>query len=67
MNTGVTSLANLSELGAVYPFVGYEWLFAVLTAAFLVYFIAKQISMEKEALKEDALHAAETSAIVPAE
>lgn len=48
MNTGVTSLAKISELTAVYPFHGAEYLFAGFIAAFFVLFIVSQLAMEKK-------------------
>jgi len=48
VTTGMTSLANLPTLEAIYPFAGHEWLFTVLAAGFLIYFVGQQIAMEKE-------------------
>lgn len=48
MSTGITSLANLPEMAAIYPFAGSEWLFALIALAFLVYFVVSQIAMEKD-------------------
>jgi hypothetical protein len=42
----VSSLANLPELAALYPFAGMEFIFAIGLAAFLVMFLMKQIAME---------------------
>ncbi|PZQ17066.1 MAG: hypothetical protein DI565_06690 [Ancylobacter novellus] len=54
MSTGISSVSNLAELGAMYPFAGFEWLFAVIVLAFTLFFIAKQISMDKEEAIEAA-------------
>jgi hypothetical protein len=67
MSTGITSLNNLPEMGAIYPFAGFEWLFALIAAAFLLYFIASQISLEKGDIDaEYAAPGAEVS-LAPAE
>lgn len=46
MNTGLTTLSNLTEITATYPFAGYEVPFAIATAVFFVGFIVYQIGME---------------------
>jgi hypothetical protein len=46
MTTGLTSLAKLPEIGAAYPFVGMEYLFAAGLLAFFIVFFMKQIAME---------------------
>lgn len=46
MSTGLSSVAKLSEIGAAYPFQGFEVLFSLMLLAFFVIFIAWQISME---------------------
>ena len=46
MNTGVTSLAKIPELTAVYPFHGAEYIFSGFIAVFFVYFIVHQLVME---------------------
>ncbi|MFS8037911.1 hypothetical protein ACI7BZ_13270 [Xanthobacter sp. AM11] len=66
MNTGVTSLAKLTEMAEVYPFAGYEPLFSVIALVFFVAFIAKQISMDKVLHEEQIDHTAEAMA-TPAE
>lgn len=62
MNTGVTSLAKLSEMAEVYPFAGYEPLFSVIALVFFIAFIAKQISMDKAFHEEMLDHTAEAVA-----
>jgi len=54
MSTGISSVSNLAELTAVYPFAGYEWLFTLIVIAFTLYFIAKQIEMDKDEAAEAA-------------
>ncbi len=66
MHTGITSYAKLADMGAVYPFTGWEPLFAVITLVFFVVFIAKQISMDKELHEEMLDHTSEAVA-TPAE
>jgi hypothetical protein len=46
MNTGITSLAKLPELTAVYPFHGMEVPFALVTLGFFVVFLGWQLVME---------------------
>lgn len=46
MNTGVTSLAKLPEVTAVYPFAGMEIPFAIATAGLFIVFFAWQLGME---------------------
>ncbi|HML43907.1 MAG: hypothetical protein JNN24_06120 [Hyphomicrobium zavarzinii] len=46
MNTGVTSLAKLSEVTAVYPFHGMEVPFALGILGFFVVFLTWQLVME---------------------
>ncbi|MCB1483835.1 MAG: hypothetical protein AB7S74_04890 [Hyphomicrobium sp.] len=48
MNTGVTSLAKLSELSAIYPFHGDEIPFTLAIVALFVVFFAWQLSMESK-------------------
>lgn len=59
MNTGVTSLAKLTELAEVYPFAGYEPLFSVIALVFFIAFIWKQIAMDKAQHEEMLDHTAE--------
>lgn len=66
MNTGITSLAKLSETAEVYPFAGYEPLFAVIALVFFVAFIMKQIAMDKSLHEEMLDHTSEAVA-TPAE
>ena len=66
MNTGVTSLAKLTEMAEVYPFAGYEPLFSVIALVFFVAFIAKQIVMDKALHEEQLDHTTEAMA-TPAE
>ena len=70
MSTGITSVANLAELAAVYPFAGYEWLFTLIVVGFTLYFIAAQISMDKEEsaeAKTATIPATPATSIAPAE
>lgn len=46
MNTGLTSLAKLPEIGAAYPFHGLEVPFAIATLGFFVVFLVWQVVME---------------------
>ncbi|MFG1359347.1 hypothetical protein [Xanthobacter pseudotagetidis] len=62
MNTGVTSLAKLSEVSTLYPFAGFEPFFAAIAAVFFVAFIAKQISMDKQFHEEQLDHSSEAVA-----
>jgi hypothetical protein len=48
MNTGLTSLAKLPEIGAAYPFHGMEVPFAIGLLAFFIAFIISQIKMESK-------------------
>ncbi len=52
MNTGVTSLAKIPELTAVYPFHGAEILYSIGIAAFFLIFIIRQLVMEKKHHKD---------------
>ena len=70
MNTGITSVAKLADLTAVYPFAGYEWLFALIVVAFTLIFIAAQISMDKDESAEAVsmpIPATPATTIAPAE
>ena len=53
MHTGITSVAQLADMGAVYPFAGSEWLYALILLAFTLYFIVSQIRMERSDIDED--------------
>ena len=46
MNTGVTSLAKLPELTAVYPFAGMEVPFSIGILGFFLLFLGWQLVME---------------------
>ena len=46
MSTGLSTLSNLSEIGAEYPFHGMEVPFALIMLAFFVIFLIWQIAME---------------------
>lgn len=59
MHTGITSLAKVSEMAEIYPFHGFEYLFAALAGAFFVVFIVRQIAMEKEMHEEMLDHTSE--------
>ncbi|MGA0533905.1 hypothetical protein [Hansschlegelia sp. KR7-227] len=65
MSTGITSLANLPEMGAIYPFAGFEWLFALIILGFTIYFVMSQIKMEQGDIDEEL--AAPQMAAAPAE
>ncbi|MDX2306958.1 MAG: hypothetical protein NW216_01835 [Hyphomicrobium sp.] len=52
MNTGLTSLDKLPEIGAAYPFHGMEMAFTVGLALFFIAFIMQQIYMEATHHKE---------------
>ncbi len=71
MSTGLSSLAKLPELGAAYPFVGMEVLFALGLLAFFVLFFIKQIAMEyshhKSIIGEAKGEAPAAGALAPAE
>ncbi|MFC3692807.1 hypothetical protein [Chenggangzhangella methanolivorans] len=67
MSTGITSVANLPELAAMYPFAGFEWLFTLIVVAFTVIFIMKQIAMDKDESAEAATSPIPATTIAPAE
>jgi hypothetical protein len=67
MSTGITSLANLADMGAVYPFAGFEWLFTLVIVGFVIYFVASQIKMEKGDIQEDLAASPVRASAVPAE
>lgn len=67
MSTGINSLAKLPELGAVYPFAGAEWLFALIALGFTLFFIASQIKMEQGDITEELKAPGAEVAIQPAE
>lgn len=46
MNTGLTSLSNLADIGPTYPFQGMEVPFVIGAACFLVFFLMRIIAME---------------------
>lgn len=48
MNTGISSVSKLEEMGAIYPFAGIEWAYALIALGFTLFFIVKQIEMDKE-------------------
>ncbi|MGR7996719.1 MULTISPECIES: hypothetical protein [unclassified Xanthobacter] len=66
MHTGITSLTQLPNMAELYPFAGFEPLFAVIGLVFFVAFIAKQISMDKASHEVMLDHSAEAVA-TPAE
>jgi hypothetical protein len=67
MNTGVTSVANLPDLAAIYPFAGYEWLFALIAFAFTAYFVMSQIRMESMDIHKELDAPRAEVAMAPAE
>lgn len=70
MSTGISSVANLAEMAAVYPFAGYEWAFALILLAFTAYFIASQIGMDREESLEASatpISATPATTLAPAE
>lgn len=48
MNTGITSLSKLPEIGAAYPFHGMEVAFSIATLAFFGVFLVWQLVMESK-------------------
>jgi hypothetical protein len=46
MNTGITSLAKLPEVTALYPFHGMEIPFSIGILGFFVFFLGWQLVME---------------------
>lgn len=48
MQTGISSLAKLPEIGPAYPFAGLEVPFAIGIAVFFVLFIISQMAMERK-------------------
>ncbi len=46
MNTGLTSITNLADVGSIYPFQGMEVPFVIGAACFLVFFIMRIVAME---------------------
>lgn len=46
MSTGLSSVAKLSEIGAAYPFHGFEVAFTLIMLAFFLIFLIWQIAME---------------------
>jgi hypothetical protein len=48
MNTGLTSLANLPEITAAYPFHGMEVPFAIGILGFFIVFLGWQLVMESK-------------------
>lgn len=52
MNTGLTSVDKLPEIGAAYPFQGMEVPFSIALAVLFVLFLARQIYMEATHHKE---------------
>ena len=70
MSTGISSVANLAELAAVYPFAGFEWLFALMVLGFTLWFIKAQIAMDKEEAFEAStatIPATPATSLAPAE
>ena len=45
-STGLDSFSNPSEIGPLYPFVGYEWLFVVAGVVLWILWHVAQIRME---------------------
>jgi hypothetical protein len=52
MSTGLSSVANLQELGAAYPFAGMEYVFAIGLLAFFALFFLWQTAMEQMHIKK---------------
>lgn len=46
MSTGLTSLTNLAEIGAEYPFHGFEMVFTLILLGFFALFFVWQVAME---------------------
>ena len=52
MNTGISSLSKLPEMGAVYPFHGSEVAFTIFILIFFLAFLARQLVMERKHHKD---------------
>jgi len=59
MSTGMESLTKLSDMAEIYPFAGFEPLYAAVALVFFVVFIAKQIAMDKQLHEEMLDHTSE--------
>lgn len=47
MSTGISSLSKLSEMSALYPFAGAEYLYTLILLGFIVLFFMWQTTMEQ--------------------
>jgi hypothetical protein len=66
MSTGLTSLSKLPEIGAAYPFAGFEMVFVGFLVAFFLYFFARQIAIEHAHYKSiKKTYASTTSSAAP--
>ncbi len=53
MSTGITSFANLDQLGPIYPMVGAEWLLFFIGFVIWIVWHIWQIAIEKYEHKEE--------------
>ena len=54
MSTGIESWAGeIAEIGAIYPFVGSEAMFAIAGVIFWLWWHVKQAKLEDQQLKEE--------------
>lgn len=56
MSTGISSWSNPSEITAIYPFPGIEWLLVIAGFVFWIWWHIKQIREENRSLEEAAEH-----------
>ena len=56
MSTGISDWINLSEIGAIYPFVGAEWLLVLLAVVFWIWWHVQGIRQENRELEEEATY-----------
>ena len=45
---------NISEIGPMYPFVGWEWLFVIVCVVFWLGWHVRQIRIENREFKEES-------------
>ena len=56
MSTGISDWVNLGEIGAIYPFVGAEWLLVLLAVVFWIWWHVQCIRQENRELEEAAAY-----------
>ena len=56
MSTGISDWVNLGEIGAIYPFVGAEWLLVLLAGIFWIWWHVQCIRQESRDLEEAATY-----------